>query len=157
MATTAQGQSITRQGRHIPRGLRYAGHFVRHLLEMLAAMFFGMAVLGMASIWVARQLGYPDAITQLPELSTLIMAFIMAAPMAAWMRFRGMGRRPIAEMSAAMIVEAILLIGAAWLGVVPKDELFFLEHVFMIPVMLIPMFLRLDLYTGRACHHAHGA
>lgn len=85
------------------------------------------------------------------------MALIMAAPMAAWMRFRGMEWRPISEMSAAMIVEAILLIAVAWLGVFPRDELFTLEHILMIPAMLVPMAFRLDLYTGRAGHHAHDA
>jgi hypothetical protein len=32
-----------------------------------------------------------------------------------------------------------------------------LEHGLMMPVMLIPMLLRLDLYTGRAGHRMHRA
>jgi hypothetical protein len=32
-----------------------------------------------------------------------------------------------------------------------------LEHGLMMPVMLIPMLLRLDLYTGRAAHRMRRA
>jgi hypothetical protein len=55
-------------------------------------------------------------------------------------------------MSAAMVIWAIVLLGFGWLGVLPKSDLALLEHGLMMPVMLIPMFFRLDLYTGRAAH-----
>jgi hypothetical protein len=32
------------------------------------------------------------------------------------------------------------------------DDLALLEHGLMMPAMLVPMFLRLDLYAGRAGH-----
>jgi hypothetical protein len=60
-------------------------------------------------------------------------------------------------MSGAMFVEAIVLIGAAWAGVVARDNLFALQHGLMMPAMIIPMLFRLDLYTGRMHHHAHRA
>lgn len=37
----------------------------------------------------------------------------------------------------------------------PKDDLALLERGLMMPAMLIPMFLRFDLYTGRAGHTMH--
>ncbi len=67
-----------------------AGHFLRHLLEMCMSMCVGMAVLGVLYLW------------------------------AAWMRYRGMKWRPTVERSAAMFIEAILLIGVAWLGIIPE-------------------------------------
>jgi hypothetical protein len=77
--------------------------------------------------------------------------------MAAWMLLRGMPRRPTAEMSAAMPILAIVLLGFGWLALVPRADLALLEHGLMLPVMLIPGFFRLDLYTGGAGHKAHTA
>jgi hypothetical protein len=42
-----------------------------------------------------------------------------------------------------------------WLAVVPKSDLALLEHGLMMPAMLVPMVLRLELYTGRAGHSRH--
>ena len=47
---------------------------------------------------------------------------------------------------------AIVLLVFGWLGIVPRADLALLEHGLMMPVMLIPMLLRLDLYTGRRGH-----
>lgn len=79
----------------------------------------------------------------------------MTAPMVAWMLFRGMPRRGTAEMAAVMPVLALALLALGWLTIVPKSDLALLEHGLMMPVMLVPMFLRLDLYTGRAAHAGH--
>jgi ammonia channel protein AmtB len=76
----------------------------------------------------------------------------MTVPMTAWMLYRRMPRRPIAEMSAAMPVLAIVLLAFGWIGLVPMDDLALLEHGLMMPVMLIPMFFRLDLYAGHVTH-----
>jgi hypothetical protein len=102
--------------------------------------------------WIAGLVGYASPFSQLPELSVLVVAFNMTAPMVAWMRFRGMAWRPIVEMSAAMVVWALLLVGAGWLGILEMGTLAIVEHNLMMPVMLIPMFFRLDLYTGKSCH-----
>jgi hypothetical protein len=134
-----------------------AWHFIRHNLEMCMAMCLGLAVLDALFLWSAALIGYSDPLRQIPELVTLVAALNMTAPMAAWMRFRGMEWRPIAEMSATMVAEAILLIGVAWLGIIPRSSLVNWLHALMMPVMLVPILYRLDLYTGRAGHHAHAA
>jgi hypothetical protein len=131
------------------------GHFVRHYFEMCVPMCVGFVVLDAAYFWAARSFGYSEPFSQLPELSVLVVALNMTAPMAAWMLFRGMRRRPTAEMSAAMVIWALALLAFGWLGVLPKERLALLEHGLMMPVMLVPMFLRLDLYTGRTGHSAH--
>jgi hypothetical protein len=50
-------------------------------------------------------------------------------------------------MSAAMPVVAIVLPRPRLVGALAKEDLALLEHGLMMPAMLIPMFLRLDLYT----------
>ena len=52
-------------------------------------------------------------------------------------------------MAAVMPVLALALLALGWLAVVPKGELALLEHGLMMPAMLVPMVLRLDLYTGQ--------
>jgi hypothetical protein len=140
-----------------PSVLGQVGHFVRHYIEMCLAMCVGFGVGDVVYFWAAGRAGYPDPFTQLPELSVLVVAIAMTAPMAAWMLFRGMARRPTAEMSAAMGIWALALIAVGWLGLLPMGDLALLEHGLMMPVMLIPMALRLDLYTGRAGHSMHAA
>lgn len=129
---------------------KQTAHFVLHFLEMCAPMCVGFAVGDLAYFWAAEQQGYSDPFRQLPELSVLVVTFTMTAPMTAWMQLRGMPRRAIAEMSAVMPVLAIALFALGWLSIVPKGDLALLEHGLMMPAMLVPMFIRLDLYTGRA-------
>lgn len=135
---------------------RQIGHFVLHYFEMCLPMCVGFMVLDLVYFWAAGLAGYSDPFTQLPELSVMVVAFNMTAPMAAFMLWRGMPRRPTAEMSAAMVIWGIMLLTVGWLGLVPKTNLALAEHGLMMPVMLIPMLLRLDFYTGRG-HTPHRA
>ncbi len=41
-----------------------AGHFLRHLLEMVLAMSIGMAVGGALALWAARMIGIPTRSTR---------------------------------------------------------------------------------------------
>jgi hypothetical protein len=131
---------------------RRTGHFLLHYLEMCMPMCLGFAVGDLFYFWAAGRFGYAEPFRELPELSVLVVTFTMTAPMAAWMLFRGMPRRETAEMSAAMPVLATVLLALGWLAIVPRSELALLEHGLMMPVMLIPMFLRLELHTGRPGH-----
>jgi hypothetical protein len=141
------------RARSRPGGLRRStGRFVLHYFEMCAAMCVGFAVGDLVYFWAAGQLGYSEPFAELPMLSVLVVTFAMTAPMAAWMRFRGMPSRATAEMSASMPALAFVLLALGWLAVVPKGDLALLEHALMMPVMLIPMLLRLELYTGHAAH-----
>jgi hypothetical protein len=128
------------------------GHFLRHYFEMCLPMCIGFAVGDLLYFWAAGLFGYSEPFRQLPELSVLVVTFTMTAPMVAWMLFQDMPRRPTAEMAAAMPALAIVLLAFGWLAIVPGGDLALLEHGLMMPVMLIPMFARLDLYTGRAGH-----
>jgi hypothetical protein len=131
------------------------GHFLLHYGEMCLPMCIGFAVGDLVYFWVAGLVGYSEPFKELPVVSVLIVTLSMTAPMTAWMLFRGMPRRAIVEMSAAMPILAIVLLVLGWLGFVPMGDLALLEHGLMMPVMLVPMFLQLDLYTGRAVHAHH--
>jgi hypothetical protein len=134
---------------------RQTGHFLLHYLEMCAPMCIGFAVGDVVYFWAAGRFAYSEPFSELPELSLLVITFTMTAPMVAWMLFRGMPRRETAEMAAVMPVLAIALLALGWLAIVPKGELALSEHGLMMPAMLVPMFFRLDLYTGRARHADH--
>ncbi len=137
--------------------------FIRHLFEMCVAMCVGIAVLGVAYGWIAGLFGVANPYMRYPELSALVLAFNMTAPMVGWMRFRGMAWSPIAEMSGVMIVEAIVILGLYWTGVVPNlavgnvSTLWQWQHGLMMPAMLVPMLLRLDFYSAGMHHQAHPA
>ena len=151
MTTT---QSMIRGAPRISRR-RQSLHFILHFLEMCVPMCIGFAVGDLVYLWAAGGLGYSEPFSQLPELSVLVVTFTMTAPMVAWMLVRGMPLRATAEMAAVMPVLATVLLGFGWLGFVPRSDLALLEHGLMMPVMLIPMFIRLDLYTGTTEHQSH--
>lgn len=122
--------------------------FFRHYLEMIAAMFVGMAVLGAA---VRAGLALADLeFPARPEAAALEMAVDMSAGMIVWMRYRGHGWAATLEMAGSMIVPALALFPLLWTGVITGDALLVLEHVVMLPLMLLVMLRRRDEYGGPA-------
>ena len=114
-------------------------HFVRHYAEMVIAMYAGMILL----------VPFQDAPV---GASLAMMGAAMTVPMVAWMRYRGHGWRPCAEMSAAMIVPTVAALVLLVTGVVTSEmTLMTIEHVAMFPLMLVAMLARRDEYS---CHGA---
>ena len=129
-------------------------HFIRHYAEMLAAMFLGMAVLGMPVLMALDAAGVSSAElrSDAPALLLLGMGVSMTAPMVAWMRYRGHGWAASNEMAASMMIPTggvIVLLGAGLVDDV--GTLLAVEHVVMLPSMLVAMLLRREEYS-----HAHG-
>jgi hypothetical protein len=118
--------------------------FIRHYLEMVAAMFIGMGVLGTPLLMAVSD----DA----HALQLAIMGVTMTVPMVAWMRYRGHGWAPCNEMAAAMLIPTAGVI-ALQLGGLVEDNgtLMALEHAVMLPAMLVAMLLRREEYTTH--HH----
>jgi len=104
----------------------------------LGFVFFGGAAL----------IGYPDLIAEAPVFSTLALAIILTVPMVAWMRFRHHEWRPTLEMGSATMGLGIVLISLGMIGLVPVSGMFVWVASLACPVMLIPMLLRVRLYTG---------
>jgi hypothetical protein len=128
-----------------------AGHrqwrFLRHYLEMVAAMLVGMVVLGAAlrGGLALAGLRYP---TRYPELPALEMAVTMSAGMVAWMRHRGHRWATTLETAGAMFAPAVALIPLLWLGAIAGDALLALEHLAMLPLMFLVMLRRRAEYGG---------
>jgi hypothetical protein len=122
-------------------------HFIRHYLEMVAAMLLGMAVLGLPAGLILEGMGssFSEVNDDAPAVALLGMAVSMTAPMVAWMRFRGHGWRACSEMAAAMFLPTFVAI--ALIGTLAFDDLMALEQVAMLLAMLVAMLLRPSEYT----------
>ena len=127
--------------------------FARHYGEMIIAMVLGMFGLGGLLVGLLAVVGvdvtrWPS---EEPELLLLGMAFTMSVPMVAWMRYRGHGPRPSSEMAASMFLPSVAAVALLWGDVVTdSDTLLTIQHVAMLPSMLVAMLLRVDEYTGHA-------
>ena len=129
-------------------------HFVRHYVEMVAAMFLGMGLLlpplGAALRAAGTSLHGSDV------LMISAMALTMTVPMVGWMRFRGHAWPACADMTAAMVIPTLTVLALLWTGLVGGlGTLLVIEHVAMLPSMLVAMLLRRAEYTGAVHHHAH--
>ncbi len=130
-------------------------NFARHYVEMLVAMFLGMFVLGFALAALLALVGVDVSSweTDAPALLLLGMAFAMTVPMVAWMRYRGHGWAPAGDMTAAMFVPSAAAVGLLWANLETDiHALLMIEHVTMLPAMLVAMLLRPAEYA----HHGHG-
>jgi hypothetical protein len=124
---------------------------------MVVAMLAGMVLLGLPGEALLRAFGTSTAHLQddAPALALLAMAVIMTVPMVAWMRYRGHAWRPCHEMAASMFLPTFAVIALMGSGVVSDFmTLMSLEHVVMLPSMLVAMLLRFDEYAGSHAHHA---
>src|SRR4051812_38465461 len=117
----------------------------RHYLEMVIAMFLGMAILGLPAGWALEAMGssWSALNDDVPALMLLGMATTMTVPMVGWMMYRGHGARANAEMSASMFVPTFAVIALLWAGVVTDvGVLMVAEHVAMLAAMAGVMLLR---------------
>jgi hypothetical protein len=130
--------------------------FIRHYIEMVVVMFAGMFILGIPSEAGLRALGSSSSelMDDAPALMLLGMAVNMTVPMVAWMRRMGHGWRPCNEMAASMFLPTFLAIGLMEAGTVGSGAAMTLEHVIMLPAMLVAMLLRREEYS---CDHRHHA
>jgi hypothetical protein len=126
-------------------------HFIGHYVEMVVAMFVGMAVLALPARWVVSAAG--TSYGESPTVMFVAMAATMTVPMVAWMRYRGHGWRANGEMVASMVLPTIAVVAVLGAGLVEHTGLLMaVEHVAMLACMLGAMLLRPTEYTS---HHAH--
>ena len=125
-------------------------HFIRHYIEMLAAMFLGMAVLGTPALFALGAAGVSSAElrSDAPAVLLLGMGITMTVPMVAWMRYRGHGWHASNEMAASMLIPTAGVVGLLGAGlIVDVGTLLAIEHVVMLPSMLVAMLLRREEYS----------
>jgi hypothetical protein len=131
-------------------------HFIRHYAEMVAAMFLGMGVLYAPAMVALGAAGVSSAELRndAPALMLLGMGVTMTVPMVAWMRYRGHGWAASNEMAASMLIPTAGVIALLGVGVVDDiGTLLMVEHVVMLPSMLVAMLLR----RGEYSHSSHRA
>jgi hypothetical protein len=123
--------------------------FARHFLEMVAAMFIGMAVFGGLAtlIFAASGSGLSD---QSVGLRVTLMGVYMTLPMVAWMKYRGHNAARNAEMAASMMVPSLIVAAVAWTAGMEAGAALGIQHAIMIPAMLGVMLWRYEEYA-----HAH--
>ncbi len=109
-------------------------NWLRHLAEMLVAMFAGMLLLAPAWDWLTHDR---------PVVMTLTMALDMAAGMAAWMAVRGHGPRMIGEMALVMVAPFVVL-----LPLLSGNALFAAGHALMLAAMVALMLVRWEHYAA---------
>jgi hypothetical protein len=121
--------------------------FLRHYLELVAAVLVGMVVLGAAVRGVLALVGlrFP---ARHPELVALEMAVTMSAGIVAWMRHRGHGWASTLEMVGAMFAPAVVLVPLLWLGAIAGDALLVLEHLARFLLIYLVMLRRRSEYGG---------
>jgi inner membrane protein involved in colicin E2 resistance len=125
---------------------RSARRFALHYLQMVLAMIAGMIVLIPTWSWVTRgrSLGWLAG----AEGQALVMATAMAVGMGVWMRLQRHRWQHILEMSASMYGAFVVLFPFLWLSLLNGAGVLLIGHVLMLVAMLVPMFLRLDVYTA---------
>jgi flagellar biosynthetic protein FliP len=95
-------------------------HFIRHYLEMVAAMIAGMAILWGLGEGIAAIIGVELSLP--PEVAAL-------------------------KMVAAMFVPAIVLLPLSRLGVISADAVMLATHILMLPLMFVVMLRRRAEYA----------
>lgn len=122
--------------------------WLRHFVEMLAAMVVGMALLD--PLWSGIVGNRPDA-----QVSA--MAVDMAIGMGVWMAYRGHARRQIVEMAAAMVVPYAVLLVPYWFGGLSGEGLEMGGHSAMMLAMVGVMLVRRREYSAHNHASAHPA
>ena len=123
----------------------------------MVATFLGMFVLGGPAMLALGAAGVSSAELKADAPAPLLlgMGVTMTVPMVAWMRYRGHRWGPSNEMAASMQIPTAGVIGLLGGGLVDDlGALLAIEHVVMLPAMLIAMLLRRDEYSGHAHHLA---
>jgi len=133
-----------------PSRKQQLGRFALHFGEMCIPMCVGFMVGDAIYFLIAELAGYSQPFSDLPALSVFVVTFNMTAPMVAWMRYRHHDPRMIREMAGSIIVLAVIVLMAGLTGVIPQSDMALAVHGMMMPAMLIPMLVHLDLYTGKA-------
>ena len=127
--------------------------FVRHYLEMVAAMIAGMVLLSPPLMMTSRALGYTFMFD--PTIRTLVMAMNMNIGMAVWMRYRGHTWERTLEMVAGMTAPFLVWLVPMWMGLISEATLNVVGHLSMLVGMWAAMMFRRAEYSMDHSQHAH--
>jgi flagellar biosynthetic protein FliP len=128
--------------------------FWRHFAEMVVVMLVSMAVLGAAVSAIFAAAGHASLL-HYSALRGLLMTAYMVVGMTSWMRYRRHPWARVAEMSAAMTVPYVVLVGPFLIGAIGTATFLAAMHVLMLPSMYVAMALRRLEYERDHRHHSH--
>ena len=130
---------------HTPRFSSPTLRFARHYGEMVLVMLVGMLVFGMLE---RPFFSFGDLLADAPAAGLAVMSVNMTVPMVAWMRWRGHGWAPTAEMAGSMIVPTLVVLVPLAAGVLTDGHaLMGIQHALMFPAMLGVMLMRRREYS----------
>ncbi len=139
--------TVTTVQRARPMKQRAVWRFIRHYLEMVAAMLLGMVTL--YPLWMLATDGMADTSrVHETELELVAMATAMTIPMVLWMWHRGHRARLTVEMAVAMYAGFVVLFPFLWVGVLGEMGVMMGGHVLMPLFMLGAMLWRRREYVG---------
>jgi hypothetical protein len=131
------------------------GRWLRHLAEMVVAMYVGMGVYMVLVKPVVRASGQPGLVAG--DHGYFWMVVFMAAPMVALMRFQGHTWRMSGEMVVGMVAPVIVCFGLVRWGICPltpllswltPQSLYARAHDAMLLGMIAVMVFRRTMYTN---------
>jgi hypothetical protein len=134
---------------------RYRRRFWLHFVKMVVVMLLSMAMLGAVVSTVFALAGHANLL-HYTALRGMLMTGYMVFGMALWMRHRRHAWARVVEMSTAMAVPYILLIGPFLAGMIGKAPFLAVMHALMLPSMYVAMVLRRDDYEQDHRHHDPG-
>jgi flagellar biosynthetic protein FliP len=118
---------------------------------MLITMVIGMIALHPVWHFGLQVVGASRALDHATVMA-LVMATDMSLGMGVWMRYRGHGWGPVAEMSAVMYVPFVPFLPAVWGGVMSGAAMLDAGHLLMLPAMLGLMVWRREQYGHESSH-----
>jgi hypothetical protein len=127
-----------------------------HFLEMVAVMVLSMVVFGAAVSGVFALFGHGNLL-HYAALRGALMTASMVLGMGLWMRFRHHGWATVLEMSAAMTLPYVVLVGPSAIGLVGDGAFLAGMHVLMLPAMYASMAHRRAEYSSPHAVHLTGA
>jgi hypothetical protein len=126
--------------------------FWQHFIEMVIVMLLSMVLFGAAVSAVFALLGHGNLL-HYAALRGLLMTIYMVLGMSLWMRHRRHGWPSVLEMSAAMMVPYVLLVGPFAAGFLSKGTFLSAMHVLMLPCMYLAMVRSREEYEQDHSRH----
>ena len=119
-------------------------HGLRHFVEMVVAMYVGMAVFGglFSLLLIALGTSYADATETAPELIAMVLVFNMTVPVVAWMHHRGASRAEMLAMTATMFGVGLVALVLLWGGAIESTAVCGAECALMIVAMAVFAYVR---------------
>jgi len=126
-----------------------------HFVEMVIVMLLSMAIFGAAVSGVFGFLGHGNLL-HYAALRGALMSANMVVGMGFWMRHRRHDWASVLEMSGAMMVPYVVLVGPFVAGLLAKGTFLSAMHVLMLPCMYLAMVHRRGQYEQDHSRHPRG-